>query len=288
MYFKCQERGLFRVLKLLQIGGEGKIWLTLHSNQKLYAIKEYVTASPAKRIMREINVHNIMKSHYNVLTPICRVEKLDNKESYALLFPYINSGDLIDFAKHKTDLNVHKLEEYILALYPGLLRGIKHVHDHNICHRDIKPGNILWYRGDTKHPLSKSFALHDKLLIADFGCSNKMENLTAAAPTIIYAPPESYNYDRRQKITPAYDYRCDIWGIGASLLTTLHNDIIIFDDDIDRGIYFREGGYKYIKNKYSTIWNNFSNKSQNLLKATLEPNPNDRASLKELIDIAKA
>ena len=288
MYFKCQERGLFRVIKLLQIGGEGKIWLTQHSNQKLYAVKEYVNGCPERKISREINVHNKMKPHYNVLSPICRIDKLDNKKSYSLLFPYINSGDLIDFTKHKTDLNMRKLEDYILALYPGLLRGIKHVHDNNICHRDIKPGNILWHRGDIKHPLSKSFALHDKLIIADFGCSNKKENLTNAAPTIIYAPPESYNYDRRQKITPAYDYRCDIWGIGATLLVIFSNDKIIFDDDLDRGIYFREGGYKYIKNTYPNIWNNFSNKSQNLLKATLEPDPNDRASIKELIDIARA
>lgn len=85
-----------------------------------------------------------------------------------------------------------------------LLKAAKYIHSSNVCHRDVKPSNILIN-------LDKG-----ELKICDFGSARMIDPnydhsgyLTGGKSTLWYRAPECI-------ITPQqYNKRCDIWSIGC-------------------------------------------------------------------------
>lgn len=80
---------------------------------------------------------------------------LKNKICY-LVMDYDNHPNLLEYK----DLEV---EEIKLIIYQ-LLDTIAYIHSCNICHRDIKPDNILYDR------------LNKNIKVVDFGISKNIEN----------------------------------------------------------------------------------------------------------------
>jgi calcium-dependent protein kinase len=84
------------------------------------------------------------------------------------------------------------------------LETLKYIHHNKICHRDIKPDNILYNRQ------SKS------ITIIDFGISKKVEDrgrrreMLTLTGTPYYRAPEMFEGG-------GYDEMVDIWALGVTI-----------------------------------------------------------------------
>jgi len=83
-----------------------------------------------------------------------------------------------------------------------ILSAIKHLHDHGICHRDLKLENIMFETSNTtKEPFIK---------VIDFGLAQNFADQKAMSTrtgTPYYMAPEI--------IDGEYDESCDMWSIGV-------------------------------------------------------------------------
>ncbi|MCT4083748.1 protein kinase [Elizabethkingia anophelis] len=144
-------------------------------------------------ILNKINQENILKIYDLKFIP----------PSIAFfLTPKISGGDLQGIIDEKQLSTKEALE--IIA---GILIGLTELHSkHQLVHRDLKPGNIL-YCLDKKMPI-----------IADLGAVKKIEkadgSVTASKSTIYYLPPESV-------IANQYFFQSDIYQIGLILYQLL-------------------------------------------------------------------
>jgi len=81
-----------------------------------------------------------------------------------------------------------------------------HCHKNGICHRDLKPDNLLLKSEDPEAEIK----------IIDFGVSRKFkqnEKFKSVVGTIGYAP--------REVLEGNYDYKCDVWSLGVCLYISL-------------------------------------------------------------------
>eukprot|EP00878_Enallax_costatus_P038063 GHUV01043204.1.p1 GENE.GHUV01043204.1~~GHUV01043204.1.p1 ORF type:complete len:233 (+),score=48.11 GHUV01043204.1:180-878(+) len=94
-------------------------------------------------------------------------------------------------------------QQYLPELARQVLSGLSYLHDTaRICHRDIKPGNLL---------LSSS----GQLKISDFGVSSQLSNSMSRClswvGTVTYMSPERIRGD-------SYSFNTDVWSVGLLLL----------------------------------------------------------------------
>mmetsp|Transcript_45286 Transcript_45286/g.107386 ORF Transcript_45286/g.107386 Transcript_45286/m.107386 type:complete len:486 (-) Transcript_45286:107-1564(-) len=115
----------------------------------------------------------------------------------SLVFEDLNGGAPLEFGEAQV---VHLLEQVLLA--------VKHCHDRNIVHRDIKMENVLlcqpWQAGER----------HVKL--ADFGFATVLEpneRLTSACGSPHYCSPELLAGSKPG--APGYRLEADMWAVGV-------------------------------------------------------------------------
>lgn len=104
--------------------------------------------------------------------------------------------------ERREDLKVTR-EEELKVVMRELVNSIQYLHHRNICHRDLKPDNILYCH--------KSKAVK----IIDFGISRKTyqrgarRDMLTVIGTHFYQAPEVY-------LGGGYDERIDLWALGVT------------------------------------------------------------------------
>jgi calcium-dependent protein kinase len=183
--------------------------------------------------------------------------------------PYIIK--LFDF--YENDLNTYQIlesgekdlfsllgrknEEVILNWIKDISKGLIHLHSKNIMHRDIKAENILLVKG--------------KIKIIDFGFAIQFEEgeiFYRMLGTPIYVSPEMLKGE--------YDYKIDIWSLGI-LYYELINGHPPFDGKNEHKIRKEILEFNI---HFNSIFS--SNSKENILKI-LKINPENRASLKQIL-----
>ena len=145
--------------------------------------------------------------------------------NHYLLFEWADGGNLDDFWKlHDPERSASFMKWVIEQLF-GLATALSRAHnlgdDANYRHGDLKPGNILWFRGGAYG------SGHGTLKIGDWGEAKihlkntrlRHENTTGKSSTTRYEPPETGL--QRSQPEGARHVRSrlyDLWGMGCIIL----------------------------------------------------------------------
>ncbi|XP_026820148.1 obscurin-like isoform X6 [Rhopalosiphum maidis] len=192
------------------------------------------------KIMTDLSNRRIIRIH----------DALQTSRTYTLITELAGGGELLDIlTKHSF------LTEYDIALYIiQLLKALKHMHDFEIAHLGLTPGDLL-----ISHPGG------DTLKLCDFGLSRKI-NRRKLEP-VYYGMPEFISPEIAKG--EGVDLSSDMWSVGVIthlLLTGMSLFRCVNDaDTLDR---VKSGSY--------TLSTKISDLARDFISKLLVINPNDR------------
>jgi len=196
----------YRRIKYLGKGSYGAAILAeLRSNGQKFVIKEIVighlTANEQTAAKKEAEVLHAM-SHSNITMYI---ESFVESSKLYIVMEHADGGDLSTaIQRRKTGLNGKKqfyAENELMRIFVQICLALKHVHDQNILHRDLKTQNIfLTSQGIVK--------------LGDFGIAKVLDASEDQARTQIGTP-----YYLSPEICESLPYGrgSDVWSLGVVL-----------------------------------------------------------------------
>lgn len=272
------------VERRLGSGGFSQVYLARsQTTNKEYAMKVmyYSDQADLRRIKQEIQVHELLSKNEYVV-PLAEFVDVSNSllthRSAVFAEPERKVVMLLDYCPVST-INVLERtypnpirEEAVLKMFYQICHAVAFMHSQNppLCHRDLKVENVLFK--------------NKKFLLTDFGsvvpeskfytrakgdCPSIEENIQKYT-TLAYRAPEMINL---------YDYqpigrKADVWALGCVLFK-----ICYFDTP------FEESPMKIQFCKYSIPNKVYSSKVTQFFDKIFVPNPADRISVFQIMEI---
>lgn len=244
--------------KLLGKGGFARCYemLDLNSN-KVYAgkiISKHRISKPHQRqkIMREVELQRHLK-HPNVVEFHSFFE---DDENVYITMENCNRKSLVYMLKHRKTLTEPEVRYYMSQL----VSGVKHIHNCDIVHRDLKLGNML---------LNNDM----QLKIADFGLATRVDYEGEKKMTVCGTP----NYIAPEVLQKrGHSYEADIWALGCVMYALLVGHPP-FETATLKETYIR-----ITDNRYSVPdW--VTPQAKNLITKCLNHEPDRRPSLDDML-----
>jgi len=187
-------------------GAFGKVYLALHTTTgKMYAVKETACPADNQSVIDEIRqeVEIIRPLHHPNLVRYFDLYFNDENGTVGLVLEYMTSGSLQSIIE-----KFGKISEPLAKTFTRqALLGLNYLHEHQVLHRDIKPGNMLLdHLGTVK--------------LADFGSVRTIATSTTAASTVgvvgtpAFLAPESLMVNKQGR-------KSDIWSLACSTLNMI-------------------------------------------------------------------
>jgi serine/threonine protein kinase len=200
---------------LLGSGGFGSVYRAYDKQEKRYVaikISQVKDIFGKFTLLNEVELSKSIDDHTNVARYEFGLRVIHPFPVDYAVMAYYEEGNL-DMLLRKRNGQFSEREFY--EIVDGLLEGIKHLHNENIIHRDLKLANILMHR-------TKQGQWRPK--IADFGLSRQMEGYDASVSnsaigiTVAYAAPEQIeNKPIRRNV--------DLWAFGVILYRLLTGEM---------------------------------------------------------------
>ena len=265
--------------RLIGQGAFGKVNLGLNIlTGRVVAIKSFnklnlnSNSENMKKILYETNL--MKKLNHPNITKI--LELFEDKEYILIIMEYINGGNLFSFLKKRRKVS----EKTAKFLFKQIILGIKHIHSHNIVHRDIKLENIL-------------IDLNNNIKICDFGIGRILSSpdqlLYDQCGTPMYIAPEILLCTKH---TGYKGFPVDIWSSGIALYILLSgtlpfsfkngNSISIEESEKNNDNNSEELQFNIVNNSPKNI-ENISDEARDLLKGLLNKNPSKRLTCDEIL-----
>lgn len=264
-------RGIYRVERHIASGGFGYTYFVTNIGFKeVFAIKEFFMEGINDReadtktvsVSNEANKHQYSEQLEKFKKEARRLRHLNNKHIVGVHDLFEENGTcyyVMDFIDGETlnerlkRLAAPLSENEVSGILTQVLDALDEVHNHNIWHLDLKPGNIMIDRSGT-------------VRLIDFGASKQMSPDGGATATTSlcytpgYAPPEQseQNMDKFGPWT-------DIYALGATLFTLLTCQRPPMSSDISES---PETAFAPLKS--------CSHKMQELVMWMMQPNRQDR------------
>ena len=198
---EIREEKQYIKLDKIGSGAYGKVYKIKDlKTEEIKALKFLKDEQNFDKKIQIINIINTTNSPYIIRKlgsgkEIIKQDKTIKKKNF-VVYEYASNGALENYLIYPNNAAIE--EKYAKILFKKIVRGVKSMHDVNICHRDIKLNNILL----DNHFVPK---------IADFGFAIYCINLKYPSGTKYYCAPEvlNKNYDGK---------KADIFSLGVTLL----------------------------------------------------------------------
>jgi len=197
------------VLNLLGEGSFGAVYKATHKpSGAIVAVKVIPngntgSASEDEKIMGEIDILSRCDSPYIVGYFECFIRPPAGSKAGEMwiVMEYCEGGSMTDLIEASAGFMLP--EDCVRAVCASIVLGLEYLHGvANVCHRDIKCGNVLLTEDG-----------HVKL--ADFGVSAELTNTINKRKTVVGSPywmaPEVIRESH-------YDGRADVWSLGITLI----------------------------------------------------------------------
>lgn len=195
------------ILSLIGEGSFGAVYKAQHRpTGAIVAVKVIANASSSKseeeKIKGEIDILSRCDSPYIVGYFDCYIRPPTNKPGEMwIVMEYCEGGSMTDLLEASAGFSLP--EDCIRAVCASIVLGLEYLHGiANVCHRDIKCGNVL-------------LTLDGNVKLADFGVSAELSNTLNKRKTVVGSPywmaPEVIRESH-------YDGRADVWSLGITAI----------------------------------------------------------------------
>ncbi|KAK3766064.1 hypothetical protein RRG08_002301 [Elysia crispata] len=215
-------------------------------------------------ILKEINMHDLNASERQLaLNEVSVLALLDHPnivsyydsfEEDGVLMIEIEYADNGTLAQYLAKQDRPMEEKDILLMFQQIVAAIRHIHSHNVLHRDLKTDNIFL----TKEGVVK---------VGDFGISKMLGSTNIGAQTVLGTP---YYISPEMCEGKQYSFKSDIWALGCILY-----EMACFQKTFE-GSNLPAVVNKIMKVQFSPIKGNYTEGFKDLIKDMLKMNPEER------------
>jgi len=251
----------YKLDKKLRSGSYGVVYTTRHrKTQSEFAVKvidrSKLKEKDDKATFREIS---IMKDLVDVENAVRLIDCYIIPEVFYIVQFYAKGGDVFDRLAKRISYSEMDARE----LGSILIETMKEIHKRKICHRDMKPENLLL----------KSSHDDSTVLLADFGFAKYVpdEGLKTRCGTPAFVAPEIL-------VGKRYNTQADMWSVGC-LMFMLIGGYPPFQDETHRGLFRKIRGSNFTF--HETYWGKVSLLAKQLITNLLTVDPNDRLDANE-------
>jgi Protein kinase domain len=175
------------------------------AGQDKRVVKVYTTSDEAtlQAAQNEVSILQKLPFHDNIVR-YCEHYEQESPKQFCIVLQDAGDVSLDSFVRQEGELEY----ETVRSLAKQLLSAVNHLHKHEVCHRDIKPDNIL-ITGKSESELV--------LRLIDF---NVAHDLSKSRPIYGKTGVDAWSAPETRK-WKSYDEKSDMWSVGCILLFLL-------------------------------------------------------------------